>query len=213
MFEIGRIRFRPFTREDLSFIERWENEYDVTLYSRGKPLVFKNRDEIEKGFEEYLKDEDEQRFIIELKEDNKCIGMAKYEDHSRAVRNADIGTYIGEKDYWNRGIGKEIAFGFLEILIFHKNYDRVVAWSASINKRAHKVLEALGFKKSGIARKSGYLFGKRIDWYMFDILREEYMKNRDDYMDMYLEDKQEYIREHCRLKRPIKKKKENKEDN
>lgn len=210
MFEIGRIRFRPFTREDLNLKERWENEYDVTLYARGKPLVFKNRDEIEQDFEKYLENEDKQKFIIELIEDNKCIGTASYEDHSGAVRNADIGTYIGEKEFWNKGIGKEIAFGFLEILIFHKNYDRVVAWSASINKRAHKVLEALGFKKTGVARKSGYLFGKRIDWYMFDQLREEYMENRDEYMDKYLNNKEKYISEHCRLKRPVKKQNENK---
>lgn len=213
MFEVGRIRFRPYTREDLNFIERWENEHDVTLYSRGKPLVFKNRDEIEKDFEDYLKNEDKQKFIIELKEDNKCIGIATYEDHSGSVKNADVGTYIGEKEFWNKGIGKEIAFGLLEILIFHKNYDRVVAWSASINKRAHKVLEALGFKKSGIARKSGYLFGKRIDWYMFDVLREEYMEKRDEYMDKYLQNKEEYIREHCRLKRPVKKKKVDNQEN
>ena len=97
MFEIGRIRFRPFTREDLTFIERWENEYDVTLYARGKPLVFKNKDDIEKDFEEYLKNEEEQRFIIELREDNKCIGMAKLlepryrqGDSFRPARDTDI---------------------------------------------------------------------------------------------------------------------------
>ncbi|MFO7991075.1 MAG: GNAT family protein [Thermoplasmata archaeon] len=204
MFEIGRIKFKPLSRDDLSLVEKWENRFFVTLYSRGRPLVFKNADDVEKDYEEMMENQSKHRFIIELRENDKSIGIATYDDHSGTVKNADVGTYIGEEDFWNKGIGKDVTLGFCEMLFFHQNYDRPSAWSSSINKRAHKVLTEFGFKKSGVARKSGYLFGKRIDWYMFDLLREEYMATRDEYLDKYLDDKDEYIRSTCMLKRPVK---------
>lgn len=201
MFDIGRIKFEPLSRNDLSILEKWENCFQVTLFSRGEPLVFKNSDDIEKDFEEYMDNEDKQQFILKKKEDNKRIGIATYKDRSWKVRNAKIGTYIGEPDEWNQGIGREIAAGLCEILFFHKNYDRLSAKSATFNKRAQKVLEDVGFKKTGTERKSGYVFGKRIDWEIFDLLREEYMEDRQDILERVLgERKEEYVRNSCKIR-------------
>lgn len=205
MFEIGNVRFRPLTRDDLPLLEKWENRHECTLYARGKPLVFKNMDDIEEEYEEYQEDDNKHRFIIELIEDEKTIGIATYDDESNLVRNASIGTYIGDQSYWDKGLGKHITLGLCEILFYHLRYDRLYAWSSSINKRAHKVLESFDFQKSGRARKRGYLFGKRIDWVMYDLLREEYMSKREDHLDTYLEDKGDYIKNFCRLGKPNQK--------
>ncbi len=200
MFDIGRVRLRPLRKEDLTFLEKWENTREVTLYARGDPIVFKNSQEIEREFEEDLENDDKQNFIVEMRDDGKDIGIAHYKKRSGAVRNADIGTYIGDKNYWNQGIGKEITLGLCEMLFYHKNFDRLSAWSSSFNKRSHKVLKKVGFKKSGRARKSGYLFGKRIDWLMFDLLREEYMSNREACLENILgEKKVEYENSQCKL--------------
>ncbi len=174
----------------------------MTLYSRGQPLVFKNNDDLEREFEEYLDNEDKQQFMLEKIEDDKKIGIANFEDNSNGVKNATIGTYIGEEEEWNKGLGKEITLGLCEILFFHKNYDRLSAWSSAFNKRAKTVLESTGFQKSGKARKSGYIFGKRVDWLMFDLLREEYMEKRQQYLDEILGDKKEkYINHYCKIRK------------
>ncbi len=201
MFEIGRIRFRALTRDDLSFLEKWENTFKVTLYARAQPLVFKNTQDIEEEFEEYMENDDKQQFILEKKEDDKKIGIASYRDRSKSVKNANLGTYIGEPEEWNKGIGREITMGLCEMLFFQKNYDRLSARSASFNKRAQTVLKDLGFKETGRARKSGYVFGKRIDWVMFDLLREEYMPERQGYLEEILgERKEEYIKNTCKIR-------------
>lgn len=201
MFEIGRIKFKPLGKDDLPVLEKWENSSIVTLYSRGEPLVFKNSKDMEKDFEEYMENEDKQQFILQKKEDDKRIGIATYKDRSRKVKNANIGTYLGEREEWNKGIGREIALGLCEMLFFHKNYDRLSAKSASFNKRAQKVLEDVGFQKTGTDRKSGYVFGKRIDWNTFDLLREEYMENRKDTLKEVLgEEKEGYIKKSCKIR-------------
>ncbi len=202
MYEIGRIRYRPFEREDLCLMDRWENKHEVTLFARGKPLVFKSIEENERDYEKYLEDKDKTRLVVELMvEDDKDIGIATFKERDGDVREASIGTYIGEQRYWNLGLGKEIALGLCEMMFYQKNYDRLSAWSSSINKRAHKVLEAVGFQLSGRARKSGYLMGRRIDWCMFDLLKEEYMPRRKEYIEKYLTKDQikAYYENHCSL--------------
>ncbi len=199
MLEIGRVRFRVFKREDLHLLECWENFHEGTLYARGQPMVFKNKDEIEKEYEKYLENSDKQRFIIETREDDKAIGFASYEDHSQDVRNATIGAFIGDKTYWNKGFGKEITIGLCEMLFFQHRYDRLSAWTSSVNHRSQHVLQDIGFKHSGTSRKSGYLYGKRIDWYMYDILREEYLPERDKLLDTYIPETEEFVKRHCKL--------------
>ncbi|MFO8109118.1 MAG: GNAT family protein [Thermoplasmata archaeon] len=202
LFEIGRIRFRPLEKEDICLMDRWEDHHVVTLFARGKTLVFKAREEIKREYEEYLENRSKTRLIVELVEDSKEIGIATYKDRNGDVRSTDIGCYIGEPSYWNQGLGKEIALGFCEMLFYQQKYDRLSAWSSSVNTRAHSVLESVGFQLSGRARKSGYMMGKKIDWLMFDILREEYIPKRKEYLNKYLTEAQleTYSEDYCSLK-------------
>ncbi len=201
MYEIGRLRFRPFERSDLYLMDRWEDRHDVTLYARGRPLVFKSMEENEREYEEYLKDKSKRRLIVEYLVDEKDIGIATYKDVGNEVRTADVGCYIGEQKYWNMGLGKEITLGLCEMLFYLQNYERLSAWSSSVNPRAHRVLEAMGFHLSGRARKSGYIMGRRVDWCMFDLLREEYIPKRREYLERYLSESQLkcYLEDFCTL--------------
>ncbi len=199
MMEIGRIRFRPLRREDLRLLEVWENCHVCTLYSRGKPLVFKNMDDIEREYEEYIKDTKRRKFVVEMVSDDKVMGFSSYKDNSHRIKDASIGAFIGERDYWNKGLGKEITMGLCEMLFFHLGYDRISAWTSSINPRAINVLDAVGFVHTGTARRSGYIMGNRIDWYMYDLLREEYMPVRDRLLERYIEGHDAYIRDYCTL--------------
>ncbi len=208
MLEIGRIRFRPLMRDDLSTLAKWKGKLEVTLFSAGEPFLFMNDEDIERDFEDYMDNKNEQRFIIEMRNDDKKIGLAYYRDltNQNKVKNAKIGTYIGEEEYWAKGLGKEITLGLADLLLYHRNFDRLSVMSAAVNKRAHETFEAVGFKKTGRARKKGYLFGKRIDWYLFDLLREEYMSNRDELLDKILgKSKEDYLTNFCSLKHRLKK--------
>ena len=65
MFEFGDLRFRPVEREDLKLLHEWENDFEVIMYSRGKPINFVSMAQLEKQYEEWTKDEKEIHFIIE----------------------------------------------------------------------------------------------------------------------------------------------------
>lgn len=180
----------------MELLHNWENDFDLMTYSRSKPLNFASMSQLEKLYEDWLKDERELHFTVELRDSNEVVGIARLERREWSnVRSADVGTYIGKKELWGKGLGKEITLALLEMAFFQLNMDRCDAWSVEYNRRAHKVLEACGFKRSGSARQSHYVHGRKYDDYHFDVIREEYLQTRSELLGQVLGDRlEEYLK-------------------
>ena len=48
MFELGDIRFRPVEKDDLKLLYKWENDFELMMYSRSKPLNFVSMEQLER---------------------------------------------------------------------------------------------------------------------------------------------------------------------
>jgi len=205
MFEFSDVRFRPVEKEDLKVLHEWENDFEVIMYSRNMPMNFVNMTQLEKRYEEWVAGEKELHFIIELVDSKEPIGIARLELHDWSnVRNAEVGTYIGKKQLWNKGLGHQITVALLEMAFNQLNMDRCEASSVEYNRRAHKVLEECGFKKSGVTRQSAFVNGRKWDRFHFDILRDEYLQVRTNLLKQVLGRKlEEYIAKHCTIKESI----------
>jgi len=202
MFEFGKLRFRPIEREDLKLLHEWENDFELIMYSRSKPMNFVNMAQLEKQYEEWVKDEKELRFIVELVDSKEAIGIARLrrEDWGN-VKTAEVGTYIGKKELWGKGLGRQITVALLEMSFNQLNVERCEAWSVEYNHRAHKALETCGFKKGGAMRQAAFVNGRKWDGFHFDILRDEYLSIRMDLLKQTLGDKlEEYSEKHCTIK-------------
>ena len=202
MFEFGSVRFRPVEREDLMVLHEWENDFEVIMYSRQRPINIVNMAQLEKQYEDWVKDERQTHFMVELADTRESIGTARIERFEWGnVRGAAVGTYIGKKEMWEKGLGHQITVALLEICFNQLNVERCEAWSAEYNQRAHGVLESCGFKKGGVMRQVSFVNGRRWDGYHFDVLREEYLSIREDLLKKTLGDKvEDYIRRHCTIK-------------
>jgi len=201
MFELGDIRFRPVEKDDLKLLHKWENDFELMMYSRSKPLNFVSMEQLERQYDKWTKENKEIHFIVELIDTNEPIGTAviRKEEWSN-VKNADIGTYIGKKEYWSKGYGKQITVALLEMCFIFLNMERCEAWSVEYNTRAHKTLEACGFKKGGVMRQTVLVNGKKWNSYHFDMLREEYTNIRQGLLGKTLGEKlDKYLKKHCGL--------------
>ncbi len=195
MLEIGPIILRSWEKDDLERIHRWENDFELMLYSRGMPHSMKPYENVVDYFEEERKREDRLHYVITLKNGGEAIGTAviRLSKWSR-VQSGNIGTYL-DKKYWNKGLGKIVTLGLLELSFHFLNLDRCEAGSIEYNKRAHRVLEECGFRRVGVHRKSAYVLGRRWDWYIFDILREEYLEIREELIRKFLgSEAEEYLK-------------------
>ena len=198
MFEFGDLRFRPIEKDDLKVLHSWENDFEVILYSRNRPMNIVSMTQLEQRYDEWMKDERQTRFIVELASSKEAIGIARIEQWDWAnVRTADVGTYIGKKELWGKGLGRQIAVALLEMAFNQLNVDRCEASSVVYNRRAHKALESCGFKRGGIERQSAFVNGRKWNRYHFDVLREEYLSIRMSLLKETLGDKLDgYVRKH-----------------
>jgi diamine N-acetyltransferase len=201
MFEFGDVRFRPVEREDLKVMHEWENDFELIMYSRSRPINFVNMTQLEKQYEEWLKNERELHMIVELVASKEPIGIARIEKNEWGnVKGANIGTYIGKKEMWRKGLGRQITMALLEMCFNQLNVERCEAWSVEYNHRAHKVLESCGFKKGGTMRQASFVNGRKWNGLHFDILRDEYLNARNDLLKQALGNRlEEYIKRHCTI--------------
>jgi len=176
MFEFAGLRFRPLEKEDLKLMHVWENDSELMMYSRSQPLNMVSMAQLEERYAEWIKNEKNLYFIVENMEANEPFGFASIRREIWGnVAGADVGTYIGKKELWEKGLGRKITVALLEMSFMHLGLDHCQAWSVEYNTRAHRALESCGFKKGGVVRNTVYVAGKIWGSFHFDILREEYL--------------------------------------
>ena len=205
MFEFGDIRFRPLEKDDLKLLHTWENDYELIMYSRSRPINVLSMAQIERQYEERMKEEKNIYFIVELVASNEPVGIATIRrEEWGEIKAANIGTYIGKKELWGKGLGMQITLALLDICFLNLNVERCEAFSVAFNTRAHKTLESCGFRRGGVFRCSAFVTGKRWDSYFFDMLREEYLERREALLKQVLGDRlQEYLKKHFPLENAI----------
>jgi len=190
MFEFAGLRFRPMEKEDLKLLHVWENDFELMMYSRSQPLSVISMVQLEEKYAEMMKNEKNIYLIVENMETSEPIGIATIRRGTWGnIPGADVGTYIGKKELWEKGFGKRITIALLEMSFIQLGLEHCQAWSVEYNTRAHRVLEFCGFKKGGIARNTVYVAGKKWGSFHFDILREEYMDVRMSLLKEALGDK------------------------
>lgn len=189
MFEFAGLRFRPLEKEDLKLLHVWENDSELMMYSRSEPLNMATMAQLEERFAEWTKNEKDLLFIVESMGSNEPIGFASIRREVWGnVPGADVGTYIGKKELWEKGFGKKITVALLEMSFVHLGLEHCQAWSVEYNTRAHRALESCGFKKGGVVRNTVYVAGRKWGSFHFDILQEEYMNIRMNLLKNVLRD-------------------------
>ncbi|HPB18727.1 MAG TPA: GNAT family protein [Candidatus Cloacimonas sp.] len=113
-------------------------------------------------------------FAIVEKDTNKVIGNCGIHNVSQVHRNASLGIFIGEKTFWNQGIGAEATNLLLDFAFNILNLHNIYLSVLSYNKRAIRCYEKIGFKKIGVQREFMFVSGKYHDVYLYDMLASEF---------------------------------------
>jgi aminoglycoside 6'-N-acetyltransferase len=117
------IKLRPMTEDDWDVLLKWNSDPEVLYYSEGNDVTSYNLEEIQ----DIYRSTSQNAFCFVIEVDNKPIGECwlqkmNLEALLREYPDLDcrrIDLMIGEKQYWNRGIGTEVIrmltdFGFQE---------------------------------------------------------------------------------------------------
>ena len=179
------VRLRATERTDIPTFQRWINDPDVVEYLSN---IFPYSLEAETAwFESVLKRPmAEHPLVIDLrlthgkngKSEWLPIGNCAFMGITDIHRSAEVGIFLGEKEYWSQGYGTEamrlmLKFGF-EDLNLHRIWLRVL----ESNHRARKSYLKSGFLEEGRFRKAEFRHGFYNDIILMSILQEEWFANK-----------------------------------
>lgn len=162
----------PISLDDAEKYTEWINDLEIgqfVLFSSDVFDVEKERETLKNLMKTGL------IFAIVENQTNKVIGNCGLHMVNEVHRRAGFGIFIGEKTFWNQGIGTEatqlvLDYGFNILNLNHINLE-VVAY----NHRAVKCYEKVGFKLSGTRRKYIFIAGEYHDVLIYDILASEFI--------------------------------------
>ncbi|MBA3825473.1 MAG: GNAT family N-acetyltransferase [Ktedonobacterales bacterium] len=153
LWQDGELALREITEDDVDLMARWLTDPAVLGYYEGRDRPH-NADLVREVF-----------FNAHVGDETRCIILAAqapigYLQFYR-VTGDEVGEYgypldaalygldlfIGEPDYWNRGIGTRLLTGILPYLHEHQGAERVIVDPQMWNSRAIRSYEKAGFRK------------------------------------------------------------------
>ena len=164
--------------DDYEYFVKWENDPEVTKY-----LTFDENRSYEDVVTEAIYNKfsrEKLDFTIVDRESGKPIGrifISKIDTHSDSLDITKF--YIGETQFWGKGVAREIMNELLEYCFTFLHMERVTLDYYKGNKRAYTLYESLGFEKEGVARNATKKDGKYYDLHLMSMLRSEFFGDKD----------------------------------
>jgi len=171
----SRLHLTPLHVDHVESFVKWFNDPDIFGQMRDMGYSTHPEEQI-RWVLECNRDAQQRVFSIFHSADNFLIGNGGFINIRLDDRKAEIGLIIGEKQYWDQGLGAEAAwllcrYGFNELHLHN-----IMAEHYSINKRSVHLFKKIGFRNIGTRRESRFLGGKMIDVHYSDLLPDELKK-------------------------------------
>ncbi|MGA2203085.1 MAG: GNAT family protein [Terriglobales bacterium] len=173
MIDLDEIVLRTLEPNDADALYRFKNDWESTRSLGGFSYGMSSED-IRRWIAAHTNRAEEIFWSIAVKATNICIGhVALYNVDSR-VRKAEFGILIGDRGWWNKGLGSRITAAVLAWGFEQANLHRIHLDVLATNQRAIAVYEKLGFCREGLLRDYEFRDGVFLDVIVMSLLCEEW---------------------------------------
>jgi RimJ/RimL family protein N-acetyltransferase/glycosyltransferase involved in cell wall biosynthesis len=138
-----KVLIRPLTIEDASTSYHWRNDGEVWKYTGNRPNIHIT-EEVEKNWiVDKLSETNSKRFAIEV--DNIYVGNIQLTSITKS--DAEFHIFIGNKDYWGKGVAYSAIQQILRYAEYILKLDKVYLKVNPEHEKAIKLYERCGFIK------------------------------------------------------------------
>lgn len=166
------ISLRPMRKDDADALARNANNFNIWVNLRdGLPHPYTKKDAL--TFIDIVSRESSPKSLGICLADEVIgtIGITMLEDIYH--KSAEFGYWLGEP-YWRQGITFQAAKAFISYAFDTFKINRLQAGVIEWNTPSIMLLEKLGFRKEGVARKGVFKNDQFADEYHFGLLRDEW---------------------------------------
>lgn len=176
MLEDGVIGLRLLTASDVTLdYLGWLNDPDVNRYLETR---FKSwsLEEIESFVKEKEESPDEYLWGIFIVSRRRHVGNIKLGPINRNHRRADISLFVGDKDWWGKGIATRAirlvtAFGFGTA-----NLNKLQAGAYAPNEGSIRAFCNVGFVREGLIVEAALVDGRAVDTVLVGLSRRQWQE-------------------------------------
>lgn len=165
------IYLSPRGTEDALKFAQWLNDSETADFLSRREFLA-NLENEQKWLEENINNE--AAFVIVTLAEDKMIGTCSFENINHIDRVAELGIFIGDKEYRGKEIGTEAVKLLLNYGFNSLNFNSIYLKVMEFNPRAIACYKKCGFNEVGRLRQHNYINGKYYDSIYMDILKSEY---------------------------------------
>lgn len=152
MIEGERVYLRPLTEEDLPKVLLWNLDEDLSEYLDSELPT--SLEECKEWHAQMKSDRYAQVFGIVFYHNHLLIGDVELINITWRNGHAELRIRIGEKDFWNQGLGTETLHLLLGYVFYQLKLERIYLRVYETNKRAIRCYRKAGFSFEGKLKRS-----------------------------------------------------------
>ena len=161
---------------------RWGQDSEYFRLWGSEPPRLHSDKTIQGWFEKELEKDapDDFEFAIKTNQDPRLIGFISLFDLHWNHGDTLLFIALGERDYWGKGYGTDAVRVMLRYSFLELNLHRIGLIVFEYNPRAIRSYQKAGFVFEGRIRSAMRREGRRWDWLMMGILREEWLRMQQE---------------------------------
>ena len=175
VFSSSRIDFFPISIENIHFLLKWFNSFEITKYMADPTKKYCEEELIQ----DFILSDDDGLFLIAVDKINKTkFGYCAIYDISSWNQTGEIAFLIGDPAFYQQGYGKELVHSLTDMADTNLHLNRLIATATELNIPSIKTLERCGYRRVGVLHQAHYLESKKYDDFLFEkIICEQSPKN------------------------------------
>jgi RimJ/RimL family protein N-acetyltransferase len=170
---LDEVTLRRPEPKDVEFLYEYRNDWEVIQGLGGFSTGYAIKDILD-WIEFHRNKRDEIIFTIAETEKDICLGHVGLYKIDHRARSAEFAIMLGNREWWGKGVGKQVTHAVIDYGFRHLNLHRVYLTVLKTNDRAISLYEKLGFKTEGILRDEQFREGRYVDVIVMGILENEW---------------------------------------
>lgn len=175
-----QIYLRPLQRSDINDAYLgWLNDPEIASYL-DSGIFPTTRDDLARFYDGTVGNPNQVTLAIVVHSCHSHIGNVKLGPINWVYRKATFGILIGDKSWWNKGVGTRATRLMVEYGFFRLNLNRIDLGVYAEHEAAIKIYQRIGFQMEGQFREDMFHAGRFKDRVWMGLLRSEYTSTLSD---------------------------------